>query len=96
MKKIIGLLIAGLVYSIFPGSAQTIRPPWENHKVLEINRLPARASFVPFVEERLDRSMSLNGSWKFNYVPKVEEAPLFFFQNDYDDANWAEIGRAHV
>ena len=91
MKKIIGLLIAGLVYSIFPGSAQTIRPPWENHKVLEINRLPARASFVPFVEETQDRSMSLNGSWKFNYVPKAEEAPLFFFQNDYDDANWAEL-----
>jgi beta-galactosidase len=91
MKKNIGLLIAGLIIGSCLCSAQAFRPLWENHRVLEINRLPARASYVPYLEEKQDRTMSLNGNWKFQYVPKVEEAPTSFYRNDYDDAGWAEI-----
>ncbi len=91
MKTIRRLLTIGLIFTSFIGGAQTFRPIWENHKVLEINRLPARASFIPFVETTQDRTMTLNGNWKFLYVPKAEEAPLSFFQSDFDDAGWAEL-----
>lgn len=82
----IGLLFAAIICN-----AQAGRPIWENHKVLEINRLPARASFVPFVETPQDRSMTLKGTWKFHYVTKAEEAPASFFQTDFKDADWADL-----
>ena len=61
---------------------------WENPKVLEQNRLPARAYFVPYPDERSALSgergdspwfMLLNGNWKFNYAESPALAPENFF-----------------
>ena len=35
---------------------------WENHHVLQLNREPARAYFLPFGLQPGDRTLSLNGS----------------------------------
>ena len=35
------------------------------------------------------RMLSLNGVWKFNYVPRSEERPMNFFQSDVSD--WDDI-----
>ena len=32
--------------------------------------------------------MSLNGMWKFNWVPTSQERPLDFYQTDFNDAAW--------
>jgi hypothetical protein len=56
---------------------------WENHKLLQRNRLPARVSFIPFADDESalcnERELSpyyvpLNGNWKFNYAPTPAHA----------------------
>ena len=41
---------------------------WENHHVLQINREPARAAFIAYDETAGDRTLSLNGEWRFHWV----------------------------
>ena len=64
---------------------------WNNHHVLEVNRLPARGGFMPFFAEPGDRSLSLNGSWRFHWVPRPSERPLDFYREDFDDAAWTDF-----
>ena len=75
-------------------------PDWENPHVLQRNRLPARATMVPFETVEAARIgdvsqspwlRSLDGEWKFHWVPRPEERPRDFFQTDYDDGAWATI-----
>jgi len=80
--------------------AQYDKPDWENLSVLEINREPARADFIPFatIEQALDGDkekspyyLLLNGDWKFNWVPRPEERPANFYQTDFNDNAWKTI-----
>lgn len=73
---------------------------WENPGIFELNKEEARASFTPFesVEKALEGKVSestyiksLNGSWKFNYVPKASERPLDFYKTTYDVSRWENI-----
>lgn len=64
---------------------------WENQKVLEINRQPARAAFMPFGEQEGDRTMMLNGMWKFHWVASPELRPADFYRADFDDSAWTDF-----
>ena len=64
---------------------------WENHHVLQINREPARAAFVPYRNIAGDRSMSLDGSWKFRWTPTPEGRVLDFYRSDFDDSAWVNF-----
>ena len=52
--KIYTLLFGALV--VCPMQAQTVHD-WENHHVLQINRKPARAAFIPFSTQKGDCSV---------------------------------------
>lgn len=76
------------------------KPDWENLSVLEINREPARADFIPYASEAQALSgkreqspyfLSLNGDWKFHWVASPEQRPVDFYRTDYPDGNWATI-----
>lgn len=64
---------------------------WENQKVLEVNRQPARAAFMPFGEREGDRTMMLNGRWKFHWVASPEQRPTDFYRMEFDDSAWADF-----
>jgi beta-galactosidase len=72
---------------------------WENPEVIQVNRLPARATSFSFdnVEEALKRDrtnakfMSLNGEWHFSFVDKSEDRSSDFFKLDYDYSGWDKI-----
>ena len=68
---LLGILLPGSI------SAQTVHD-WENHHVLQINREPARAAFVPYSVQKGDCSMSLNGTWKFRWTPVPEQRIVDF------------------
>jgi beta-galactosidase len=66
---------------------------WQDPAVFEVNKLYPRAhipqnnrftSDNPYVK-------SLDGMWKFLYVPNADERPTDFFRTDYDDSGWDEI-----
>ena len=86
----VSILLFFLLLSVvlFPCFAQN---DWENHHLLHINREPARASFIPYAEEKNDRMFSLDGEWKFNWVPTPEKRPVDFYRNDFDDSGWIEF-----
>lgn len=86
--KIYGLLLCSLVAGTV--QAQQIND-WENHHVLQINREPARAAFVPFATQKGDRSMSLDGVWKFRWTPVPAERVTDFYRIDFDDRNWTDF-----
>ena len=64
---------------------------WEDHHVLQINREPARAYFIPFGEQQGDRLISLNGTWKFRWTKTPDERIKDFWQLDYDCSDWKDF-----
>jgi beta-galactosidase len=87
-----------LSFRALAGAAQA--PDWENEHVLEINREPPRTSLVPFQDvasalsgERIASHffLSLNGTWRFHWVPTPEQRPTNFFKPNFDDSDWDTI-----
>lgn len=73
-------------------SAQTFTE-WQDPAVFEVNKLYPRAN-IPQNNGFTDDNpyfKSLNGQWKFHYVPNADERPLDFFHTDYDDSGWDSI-----
>jgi len=76
-------------------------PEWNNNPdIFELNRLPARASFTPYVTaaEALtgERNVSpkvasLNGTWKFAFSPNPSSRPAGFFREQFDCGGWDDI-----
>lgn len=64
---------------------------WESHHVLHINRLPARAAFVPYRQKVGDSSYSLNGEWKFRWTPVPDERIFDFYRTEFDDSGWEDF-----
>jgi beta-galactosidase len=73
---------------------------WENEQVLHVNTEPPRATFIPFADAAAARInqretspyfRSLNGDWKFNWVPNPELRPTNFFETGFDDSQWRTI-----
>ncbi|MFZ0033396.1 MAG: glycoside hydrolase family 2 TIM barrel-domain containing protein, partial [Sedimentisphaerales bacterium] len=73
---------------------------WENQSINEINKTPRHATLMPYPDrssavtgtrEASIYHKSLNGNWKFHWVPKPEDRPVDFYQLSYDVSGWAEI-----
>ena len=69
--------------------AQTAHHDWEDNHVLQINREPARAYFIPYGKTQGDRMLSLNGDWRFRWTKTPDERIRDFYRVDYDDSQWA-------
>ena len=61
---------------------------WEDHHVLQINREPARAYFIPYGEQQGDRRLSLNGEWLFRWTKTPEERIKDFYRTDFEATGW--------
>src|SRR5574344_809023 len=61
---------------------------WENQSVLQMNREPARAHFIPYVSKVDDRVMSLDGKWKFNWTKTPDEQSADFYEDGFNDSSW--------
>ena len=64
---------------------------WEDNHVLQINREPARAYLIPFGECKGDRTLSLNGEWRFRWTKTPDERIRDFYHVDYDDSQWTTL-----
>ena len=93
------ILILFLILQLSFINAQTVND-WENPSVFEINREPARATFVPYADTKsamIDEYtlspwyQSLNGLWKFSWSPTPDQRPVDFYKPDFRVTNWDEI-----
>ena len=87
--KISIIALISLLVAVLATTAQ--ERDWENHHVLQINREPARAYFIPFAKKIGDRQLTLNGTWKFRWTKTPEERIMDFFRTDYDCSDWADF-----
>ncbi|MCI1639755.1 MAG: DUF4981 domain-containing protein [Bacteroidales bacterium] len=60
---------------------------WQNPGMVEHNRLPMRATFT--TEEQ--KTLSLNGIWKFNFCRSIDARIKGFEASGYDDSKWGTI-----
>ncbi len=74
--------------------------PWEDPEIVQINKEQPRAHFISYATAKQAENdeiwdspnvVSLNGIWKFNLSKKLSERPYYFFKDDYDTGDWAEI-----
>lgn len=72
----------------------------ENPECLGINKEPYHSTLMPYadINEALKAnrhssslSMSLNGTWKFNWVAWPQQRPVDFYKLTYDVSGWKEI-----
>ena len=87
--KISIIALISLLVAVLATTAQ--ERDWENHHVLQINREPARAYFIPFAKKIGDRQLTLNGTWKFRWTKTPEERIMDFFRTDYDCSEWTDF-----
>jgi beta-galactosidase len=73
---------------------------WENPAVNQIGREEPHATMISFPDEASaleavksgsPNIMTLDGTWKFNWVNSPDQRPAWFFKNDYDISDWKDI-----
>lgn len=97
MKKTLFLLSVFLCSGLF---AQNNVPDWENPEVFAVNKEETRATSLPYPDDKLALTddytaspyyQSLDGMWKFHWVPKITEVPDGFYKENYDAGKWVNM-----
>jgi beta-galactosidase len=100
MQKIILFSCMALSYC---ASLMAQTPEWENPEIIGINKLPPRATALPYVDEKqlIDDYMalsvkspyylSLDGVWKFYWTQRPADKPKDFYKEGYNVSNWKNI-----
>jgi len=102
MKELLmSIAVAGVLSAATPALAQGPADEW-NGKIeqFQVNRLPARATFMPRATEQealtsdeplSTAALSLDGTWKFKYVEKPADRPTDFYETGADLTTWDNI-----
>ena len=92
--------ISLILFYVFDSTSQTLLPVIEDPTIVEINKLPSRASFFAFENIRLaqendihqsKRFLSLNGFWKFKWAKNPSSRPVEFYKTDFSVSDWDTI-----
>ena len=92
-KHILTSLLASVTLTL---GAQTFQE-WQDPKINAVNRAPMHANYFAYesadaakqgVKENSSNFMSLNGTWKFNWVKDADKRPTDFWKNDFNDKGW--------
>jgi beta-galactosidase len=90
-------LFIGLTLALsFSANAQTMKE-WQDPQVNQVNRLAMHTSYFAYendavatagVKENSANFMTLNGSWRFNWVKNADARPTDFWQTGFNDKGW--------
>ncbi len=92
------LLTIGALFSSLAMSAQT--PMWNDPAKNRDNRLDNVSNYFAYETEAAavkgdkydsKRFMTLDGTWKFNWVENANERPIDFYKVNYDDSKWGKM-----
>lgn len=86
------------IFVLVAAAAMAQDPYWENPEMFAENKLPARATLMPYpsAEEAFARGesslvMDISGEWRFHWSATPAEAPEGFWAADYDDEAWGTM-----
>lgn len=98
LMRMRAFVMAAFSLAVFAAQADE---PWQDPAVNELNRLPARAFAPPLASEEAALSgalepetpyvLSLDGTWKFDWVGSPAQRPLDFWRTDFDESSFGEI-----
>ena len=101
MRYVPALLLLAAVLSIASFAARAADEPaeWENPAIFKIGTELPHATMTAFpstaaATQPVSRSpwrQSLNGPWKFHFVPKPADRPKDFYKPEFDVSQWKEI-----
>ncbi len=95
MKALLTLFVSLLLF----GQVKA-QNDWENEQVIGINKEDPHSQYVPY--QRISEAvadvplnsalyLTLNGTWKFNWVRHPNLRPVNFYKNDFDVHSWDDI-----
>ena len=86
------------IFALVAAAAMAQDPYWENPEMFAENKLPARATLMPYpsAEEAFARGesslvMDISGEWRFHWSATPAETPEGFWSVDYDDEAWGTM-----
>ncbi len=94
MKKLIILAVA--IMSTTVAFSQQWNE-WRDPAVNAVNRMPMHTNFFAYETPELavageraasERFLSLNGAWRFAWVPNADMRPTDFYRTGYNDTHW--------
>ena len=93
------VLICAFALSSLTAFAQ--QTEWLDPNVNAVNRAPMHTNYFAFESEKAalngcrlasDNYLTLNGTWKFNWVKDADQRPTTdFYKIDFNDKGWDEI-----
>jgi beta-galactosidase len=73
---------------------------WCNSEMIGRGKTDAHCTLMPYPDTRTaivgtreasPYHLSLNGDWRFRWVPKPADRPVDFYQTDFDDSGWDKL-----
>lgn len=70
---------------------------WQDPEINAVNRAPMHANYFAYesteaaikgIKEKSSNFMTLNGTWKFNWVANADARPTDFWQPEFNDKGW--------
>jgi len=95
---ILNLITCTLLFSAMSLFAQ--KNEWQDPKVNEVNRAPMHTNYFAYesqeaalkgIKEQSSNFMTLNGTWKFNWVKDADARPTDFYRADFNDKGWDKM-----
>ncbi|MBP1653084.1 MAG: putative exported beta-galactosidase [Bacteroidetes bacterium] len=96
----VAIIATLLCCSLQPHNLYAQSNEWLDPNVNAVNRLPMHTNFFPYENESLARQgvkehsanfLTMNGYWKFNWVPDADARPTDFFKQGFNDKGWKEM-----
>ncbi len=95
-KHILTSLLAWMTLTL---GAQTFQE-WKDPRINAVNRAPMHANYFAYesaeaakkgIKENSANFMTLNGTWKFNWVKDADSRPTDFWETGFNDKGWNDI-----
>lgn len=87
-----------LFSTLLAASAYAQQNEWQDPQVNAISRSPMHTSYFAYTaedetccKENSSNFLSLNGTWKFNWVKDADQRPLDFFSTGFNDKGWDDM-----
>lgn len=96
-------IAAAIAVAAAPGTQATEEPTfteWQDLSVNQVNRLALHTSFFAYkdTDEAIKGEktasanfLSIDGTWKFDWVENADQRPTGFYTADFDDSGWGTI-----
>lgn len=92
-----------IIFTVFLAVSTLVtaqKKEWEDPQIFAVNKEKARTTSISYANEteamtddfsKSSYFQSLDGQWKFHWVPRVADIPVGFEKESYDVSSWKEI-----